>query len=284
MTDGSSFQRLSGLADIAYDYDAIFCDIWGVVHNGRRPNFAACGALERYRDEVGPVVLMSNTSRPSALVPESFAEIEMPDGFFDAIVTSGDAIVNDLATRSPGPAFLIGNLEMDGDEGLSLFDQVPMNFADLDEAAFAVVVSLYDNDDHPDDYVDLLEDLLSRDLELVCTNPDVKVKVGGRLVWCAGAVAQIYERMGGTVIYGGKPHPPIYRLGRAWLEQTLGYNPERILMIGDNLFTDVLGAQREGMDCLFIQDGLYGSTENRFRELCEEHGLSARFQMPELAW
>ena len=278
------FARLSGLADIAYDYDAIFCDIWGVVHNGRRPNFPACGALERYRDEAGPVILMSNTSRPSALVPESFADIEMPDGFFDAIVTSGDAIVNDLAMRSPGPAFLIGRIDEQDPEGFGLFDQVPMNFAEMDQASFAVCTSLYDPDDNPEDYEDLLGDLLDRELELVCTNPDVKVKVGERVLWCAGAIAQVYERMGGTVIYGGKPHPPIYRLGRAWLEQTLGYAPERILMIGDNLFTDVLGAQREGIDCLFIQDGLYGETEERFRALCEEHGLRATYQMPELAW
>lgn len=284
LSSSTPFQRLGGLGDIAYDYDAIFCDIWGVVHNGRRPNFAACGALERYRDEAGPVILMSNTSRPSVMIPESFAEIEMPDGFFDAIVTSGDAVINDLATRSPGPAFLIGNIDDSDPEGFGLFDQIPMNFADMDEAAFAVCTSLYDPKDDPEEYEDLLDDLLARDLELVCTNPDVKVKVGGRVVWCAGAIAQVYERMGGTVVYGGKPHPPIYRLARAWLEQTLGHVPERILMIGDNLFTDVLGAQNEGIDCLFIQDGLYGETEERFRALCDEHGLGARFQMPELAW
>jgi HAD superfamily hydrolase (TIGR01459 family) len=278
------FQRLSGLADIAVEYDAIFCDIWGVVHDGRRPNFAACGALERFRDEVGPVVLMSNTSRPSATVPESFAQIEMPDGFFDAIVTSGDAIVNDLARRSPGPAFLIGQIDEEGEEGFGLFDQVPMNFADLDEAAFAVCTRPYDYGDQLEDYEDLLTDLLDRELELVCTNPDVKVKVGGREVMCAGAIAQAYERMGGTAVYGGKPHAPIYQLGRAWLEQTMGYVPDRVLMIGDNLFTDVLGAQRENIDCLFIQDGLYGATVEEFRAICERHGITARYQLPELAW
>jgi HAD superfamily hydrolase (TIGR01459 family) len=284
MTSKPSFQPISGLADIAFEYDAIFCDIWGVVHNGRRPNFAACGALERYRDEIGPVVLMSNTSRPSAYVPESFAQIEMPDGFFDAIVTSGDAIVNDLAQRSPGPAFLIGTIGEEGEEGFGLFDQVPMHFAEIDDAAFAVCTGLYDFDDDPETYEELLQELLDRDLDMVCTNPDVKVQVDGEEYWCAGAVAQVYERMGGTVVYGGKPHTPIYYLGRAWLEETLGYSPERILMIGDNLFTDVLGAQREGIDCLFIQDGLYGKTADEFRTLCEKHGLSARYQMSELAW
>lgn len=284
----SSFKPISGLADIAFEYDAIFCDIWGVVHNGRRPNFAACGALERYRDEIGPVVLMSNTSRPSALVPESFADLEMPDGFFDAIVTSGDAIVNELARRSPGPAYLIGHIDEEDSEGFGLFDQVPMNFADLDEAEFVVCTRPFSYGDDVEEYEDLLSEILERELELVCTNPDVKVKVDGREVMCAGAIAQAYEQMGGTAIYGGKPHPPIYQLGRAWLEQTLGYEPGefsgRILMIGDNLFTDVLGAQNEGMDCLFIQDGLYGETADEFREICERHGISARYQLPELAW
>ena len=279
-----SFQPISGLADIAFEYDAIFCDIWGVVHNGRRPNFAACGALERYRDEIGPVVLMSNTSRPSAYVPESFAQIEMPDGFFDAIVTSGDAIVNELARRSPGPAFLIGTVDEEGEEGFGLFDQVPMHFAEIDDAAFAVCTGPYDYDDDPESYEELLQELLDRELDMVCTNPDVKVQIEGREVWCAGAIAQVYERMGGEVVYGGKPHHPIYYLGRAWLEETLGYSPERILMIGDNLFTDVLGAQREGIDCLFIQDRLYGKTAKEFRAICEKNGLSARYQLSELAW
>ena len=280
-----SFQRISGLADIAYDYDAIFCDIWGVVHNGRRPHFPACGALERYRDEVGTVVLMSNTSRPSASVPEHFAHLEMPDGFFDAIVTSGDAIVNDLAARSPGPAFLIGPTQEDEVQtDMGIFDQVPMNFADLDDAAFVVCTGLYDYQDTVEDYEDLLDDLLQRELEMVCTNPDVRVQVDGRQFLCAGAIAQEYARMGGAVVYGGKPHPPIYTLGRAWLEQVMGYQPERVLMIGDNLFTDVLGAQREGIDCLFIQDGLYGDTAAEFRALCERHGIAARYQLPALVW
>ena len=119
---------------------------------------------------------------------------------------------------------------------------------------------------------------------MVCTNPDVRVKVDGRIVFCPGALAQIYERLGGRVIYGGKPHPPIYDLARIWLEETLGYHPEQILMIGDNLFTDVLGAQQEELDCLFIQDGLYGETETRFRNLCAEHDLSARYMAPKLTW
>ena len=280
-----SFQPINGLADIAHDYDAVFCDIWGVIHNGRRPHFAACHALERYREQVGPVVLMSNTSRPSASVPEHFAELEMPDGFYDAVVTSGDAIVNDLAARSPGPAFLIGPDVDDGmQDGFGLFDQVPMNFSDLDDAAFVACVGLYDANDSVADYEDLLDDILQRELTLVCTNPDTKVQVDGRQYLCAGAIAQEYARLGGTVVYGGKPHPPIYRLGRAWLEQIIGYTPTRILMIGDNLFTDVLGAQNEGFDCLFIQDGLFGSTIEEFRAITERHGLSARYQLPELAW
>ncbi len=279
-----SFQLLGGLGDIAAEYDAIFCDIWGVVHNGRRPHFAACGALERYREQVGPVVLMSNSSRPSATIPESFADIEMPDGFFDAIVTSGDAVVNELARRSPGPAFLIIPEGPGSEDDATLFDQIPMNFADMDDADFAICTGLYADEDEVRSYNGILRDLVERDMPMVCTNPDVRVKVDGQVLYCSGALAQNYERMGGEVIYGGKPHRPIYRLGRAWLEQVMGYVPERILMIGDNLFTDVLGAQKEGLDCLFIQDGLYGSTEARFRALCEEHGVAARYQLPELAW
>ena len=175
-------------------------------------------------------------------------------------------------------------LDAEDSEGFGLFDQVPMNFADMDGAEFVVCTRPYDYGDDIEEYEDLLTDLLDRDLDMVCTNPDVKVKVDGREVMCAGAIAQAYERMGGTAVYGGKPHPPIYQLARAWLEETMGYAPERILMIGDNLFTDVVGAQREGIDCLFIQDGLYGATAEEFRAICERHGISAQYQLPELAW
>jgi HAD superfamily hydrolase (TIGR01459 family) len=275
------FQPLSGLGSIAEDYDAIFCDIWGVVHNGKRPHLKACEALERFRETRGPVVLISNSPQPSVAIPESFARIDVPGGFWDAIVTSGDATIDELARRAPGPVFKIGPERDD-----ALYEELDMNFSDLDEAEFISCTGLFEDDETPEDYEDLLKEALARELEFICVNPDIKVRLGDKLVWCGGALAQKYERLGGRVIYSGKPHEPIYRLSRAWIEEVLGHVPdvERILCIGDNIFTDLLGAQEQGYDCLFIQDGLHGETAENFKALMQKHKVIARYISPSLNW
>jgi len=275
------FQPLSGLGSIADDYDAIFCDIWGVIHNGKRPHLKACEALERFRETRGPVVLISNSPQPSVAIPESFARIDVPGGFWDAIVTSGDATIDELARRAPGPVFKIGPERDD-----ALYEELDMNFSDLDEAEFISCTGLFEDDETPEDYEDLLKEALARELEFICVNPDIKVRLGDKLVWCGGALAQKYERRGGKVIYSGKPHEPIYRLSRSWIEEVLGHVPdvERILCIGDNIFTDLLGAQEQGYDCLFIQDGLHGETAENFKALMQKHKVIARYISPSLNW
>lgn len=274
------FQSLSGLGQIADDYDAVFCDIWGVIHNGREPFIQACEALERFRER-GPVVLISNSPRPSVTIPDSFLSLGVPGEFWDAIVTSGDATIDALARRAPGPAFKIGPERDD-----PLYAGLELNFTDLDSAVFISCTGMFDDEEHPDDYTELLGEARGRNLPMICANPDMKVKVGEKVVWCGGALAKVYEDMGGEVIYAGKPHDPIYRLCRAWLDEVTGHipPPERILCIGDNIFTDLLGAQAQKMDCLFIQDGLHGETEHRFKTLLGEHGVSARYIAPRLVW
>ncbi|WP_427452655.1 TIGR01459 family HAD-type hydrolase [Litorimonas sp. WD9-15] len=275
-----SFLPLSGLGQIADQYDAIFCDIWGVIHNGKVPFIAACEALERFRERA-PVVLITNSPRPSMTIPASFELLNVPGEFYDAIVTSGDATIDELARRAPGPAFKIGPERDD-----ALYAGLELNFTDLDSAEFISCTGMFDDDEHPDDYTELLGEARERNIPLVCANPDIKVKVGDKIVWCGGALAKMYEDMGGPVVYAGKPHAPIYRLCRAWLDEVTGHvpPPERILCIGDNIFTDLVGAQAHGHDCLFIQDGLYGETERKFKMLMEQHGITARYVAPHLSW
>lgn len=279
MTD--SFQTLSGLGQIADDYDAVFCDIWGVVHNGQTPYPEACEALERFRQERGPVVMITNSPRPSITIPETFAEIGVPGEFYDAIVTSGDTTIDELARRAPGPAFKLGPPRDD-----VLYAGLEMHFSDIDGAHFISCTGLFEDDEQPEDYADLLGEAKERGLPMICANPDVKVRVGEKIIWCGGALAKVYADMGGEVIFTGKPHAPIYRMCRAWLAEMTGNVPtaDRILCIGDNIFTDLLGAQREDYDCLFIQDGLYGETEQKFKALLGEHNIDARYMAPALTW
>lgn len=278
----SDFQKIAGLGQIADEYDALLCDIWGVIHNGKVPFPEACEALERFRSERGPVILISNSPRPSVAIPEQFAQVGVRGELSDAIVTSGDATIDELARRAPGPAFHLGP-ERDS----RIYETLDMNFSDLADAAFISCTGLFNDDtETPDDYVGLLTEARDQGLPLVCANPDVQVKRDGKLIYCGGALAQLYEKLGGEVIYAGKPHPPIYRLCRAWLREILGYDlaNDRVLAIGDNIFTDMLGAQQEDYDCLFIQDGLYADTEAKLKALLGEHGLSAKYMAPNLVW
>ena len=277
----SEFQTLSGLGQIAGDYDVVLCDIWGVVHNGQAPYKEATEALELFRSDHGPVIMLSNSPQPSVAIPASFERIGVRGEFYDAIVTSGDATIDELARRAPGPAFKLGPERDD-----TLYENLELHFADIADANFITCTGMFDDDDHPDDYTDMLTEARDAGLPFICANPDVKVRLGDRVVYCGGALAKIYERLGGEVIYAGKPHEPIYRLARAWINEMLGYDvpADRVLCIGDNIFTDLLGAQQQDYDCLFIQDGLYGETSEKFKALLGEHGINARYMAPNLSW
>jgi len=123
-------------------------------------------------------------------------------------------------------------------------------------------------------------------IPLICANPDVQVKRGDSLIYCGGALAQRYEKLGGETIYAGKPHEPIYRLSRAWLRELLGYDltGDRILTVGDNIHTDLLGAQQEDYDCLFVANGVHQGNADKLRTLLREHAISARYMAPSLMW
>ena len=281
------FRPIVGLSQLADRFDAVFCDIWGVVHNGRRPFDDAVEALKRYRAEVGPVVLMSNSPRPSRAIPEQFVQVGIDtvgDGgvFYDAIVTSGDATVDELSRRAPGPAFKIGPERDD-----RLYEGLEMHFSDMDDAAFIACTGLFEEapGETPDDYRDLLKQGVDNGLPMVCANPDVTVKVDGQTIWCGGALAELYAELGGEVVFAGKPHPPIYRLARAWLDEVAGHvpAPDRILMIGDNIFTDLVGAEREGLGTLYIQDGLHGR-DSELAAVLNRHGIRADYIAPALVW
>lgn len=276
------FIALSGLGQIAENYDVLVCDIWGVIHNGKVPFFDACEALSRFRENRGVVVMVSNSPRPSRAIPEQLASIRVPDNLADAIVTSGDATIDELSRRAPGPAFKLGP-ERDN----RLYEGLELSFSELGSAAFISCTGLFDDDtETPEDYTEMLTEAKNMGLPLICANPDVTVKRGDKMIYCGGALAQLYEKLGGEVIYAGKPHPPIYRLSRAWMEEILGYvpPPERVLAIGDNIHTDLLGAMKEGYDAIFVADGMDTGNSEAVISTLREHGITARYVMNQLAW
>ncbi|MDX2237027.1 MAG: TIGR01459 family HAD-type hydrolase [Hyphomonadaceae bacterium] len=247
---------VSSLDWIASAYDAVFCDVWGVVHNGRAAFAPALAALQRFRARGGHVLLLTNVPKPNDPIPGQLDRLGVPRDAWDAIVTSGDAIRLELAKRAPGPMHKIGP-----PHDAALWAGLGLAFADLETAAFIGISGLnHDERETPEDYRDLLARAKARDLALICANPDIVVRVGDRLVWCAGAIARDYAALGGRVVMAGKPHAPIYDLAFAKLADGLGRAIERarVLCIGDGVGTDVKGANAQGLDVVFIASGMHG--------------------------
>jgi len=247
---------LDRLADLAGRYDVLLCDIWGVIHNGREAFPEPSAALTEWRQTVGPVVLISNAARPSQEVALHLDALGVPRDAYSALVTSGDVTRPLLVERAPGPAYRIGPV------GHPLFEGDGLVFSALDKAKF-IACSGPDDDEveTPEDYREVLTRASALHLPMICGNPDKIVQRGDRLVYCGGALAELYEALGGTVIMAGKPHAPIYReaLARAAELKNGPVDPARVLAIGDGIATDVAGANAQGLDVLFIAAGIHGA-------------------------
>lgn len=232
---------ISGLSALVGRYDALLCDVWGVIHNGRESFPEACAALSRWQSKTGaPVVLISNAPRPSRDVLPQLHALMVPDHAWAAFVSSGDATRAELIRRSPGRIWAIGP-----GRDHPLYAGLDFAFTSLDEADFICATGLFDDTtETPDDYTERLTAAAARRLPFVCANPDRVVQRGDRLIYCAGALADVYEAMGGEVIMAGKPYARIYELALEEVALRLDrpVDRTRVLCIGDGLVTDVAGA------------------------------------------
>ncbi len=296
---------LSGLSDIAPDYDALICDVWGVVHDGQHAHEAACDALRRFRER-GPVVLLTNAPRVPGAVQEQLDGLKVPRDCYDVIVSSGGAARAEMARRSAEATAQRSEAEALGgatnkiirtlpfhyigtDRDVSIFDGLDARIAPLDEADVVLLTGMRDDDhDVPADYAAELAQVKARGLTLLCANPDLVVHRGKRLYWCAGALAKDYTAIGGDVIYYGKPHRPVYDMARAEIAM-LAPSASRFLCIGDGMPTDIKGANAEGLDVLFIADGIHGEdvepyTPEHVTALLASGGTHARHVLRALKW
>jgi len=274
---------IRGLREIAGDYDALICDVWGVVHDGVKPHWPAVEALRKFKTARGRVILLTNAPRPAADIAVQLSKIGVPADCYDAIVTSGGAARDDLAQRAAKGRLSIMHLGPVRDR--PLYEGLNVELAGADKASVVLCSGLYDDDtETPEHYREILAELKSRGLPMVCANPDVLVPRGGRLLYCAGALARAYEELGGEVTYYGKPHLPIYKVTLAEAGAA-----KRTLVIGDGLETDIRGANAVGLDALFIAHGLHraeiaGVTQEELSVLFAGKNVSARAAMGALAW
>src|SRR5207253_1177436 len=196
---------IAGLSEIADRYDALLCDVWGVVHNGQEAYRPACEALVRFAESRGPVVLLSNAPRPASAVIPQLNDYGVPSGAWQGFVTSGDATRALLRERSPGPAWVIGP-----DRDAPLFEGLDLQRSGPQDAAFIACTGLVDDEtETPEDYRSSLTVAAGRGLEMICANPDRVVQRGDRLIYCAGALADLYAGLGGSVMMAGKPYAPV---------------------------------------------------------------------------
>jgi HAD superfamily hydrolase (TIGR01459 family) len=280
---------LDTLAEAADGYDVLLCDVWGVIHNGRESFAPAMAALEAFGRTRGPVVLISNSPRPAADVVPQLNGLGVRGTVWSGFVTSGDATRALLAERAPGPAWALGPAR-----DAPLYAGLDLAFAGPRDAAFISCTGPVDDErETPEDYRERLAICAARGLTMICANPDRVVQRGERLIYCGGALADVYTGLGGDVVMAGKPFAPIYGLALAKAAELLGrpVDKSRVLCVGDGLPTDVRGAQDQGLDCLFIAAGIHrgevSGADGRLnpdlaaRRLGAE-GLRARYLMAEL--
>lgn len=269
-----------------------------MLHNGER-NFApAVESLRKLRRRGKAVTLITNAPRPQREVAEQLAGLGIGADCYDAIATSGDVCAKAIAERAPGRPFHIGP---DRDRpvftaagALTPHDVAPVALA---QAAFAVCTGLVDDTkEAPADYEAILVACRAKNLPMICANPDLVVYRGDQLVYCAGALAERYEELGGEVEQAGKPYEPIYRMAIGLLEKAWG-KPlaiDRILAIGDAVHTDIAGAVNMGMDSLLITQGihraeLHGADAEvvdlgAYKQFVQSHGLVPVYRMGRLGW
>ncbi len=297
----NSTSPLSGLSIIAHDYDVILCDIWGVVHNGRAHYAKACAALSAFRAQGGTVILVTNAPRPYPPILEQLARLGAPDSAYDAIVTSGDVTLSFIVERGEAPLYHIGP-----ERDLAFFDILKDRFGinpprvDLESASYVVCTGLF-HDEHetPEDYRTSFTTMLRRKLDFISANPDLVVHVGDHELYCAGALAQSYEQMGGRVYQAGKPFAPIYEraLKLAADHRKAAIDRRRVLAIGDAMRTDIRGAHDQNFQSIFISQGIHRAQlhpnskaqlgpmdQKAYAELTQSAGIVPDFIMPELSW
>lgn len=281
---------MSSLGEIAGNYDAVLSDVWGVVHNGIAAHPSAVDALVRYRQSGGRVVLITNAPRPGAPIIEMLDGLGVPRDAYDALVSSGDV------TRTMLTAYRGQTLHYVGppDENDGLFEGLDITLGAAEDAKAVIVTDLDNDDQTPDEYNDRITVWLARNLPVICANPDRVVEHGDQLIYCGGALADLYEARGGMIKMAGKPYRPIYDEALKAAEKAAGRTLDRgrILAIGDSVRTDAIGAANAGLDLLFVTGSIHAGELDAFgspdpqaiRDLVAPSGARLRAFMPRLAW
>jgi len=267
-------KKLNHLAEVYKNYDTYVIDLWGVIHNGVRLNPKALEVVEKLIQNKKKVVFLSNAPRPSKEVKKFLQDLNMNDKYLQNIMTSGEAAMLALEKEIYGKFFYHLGPERDN----AVFCKIKKNKTSLEKCNFILCTGLFnDHEENLDYYKNLLKDHTSK--KLICTNPDLTVHRGDVEEYCAGSVAKIFESLGGKIIYFGKPHKEIYKM--------CFDDKERVVAIGDNLNTDIKGANDMKIDSIFISNGVHRSEfteDNELNDLSNKYKVKFNYYQSELTW
>ena len=267
-------RELNHLSEVYKDYDTFIIDLWGVVHDGINLNKKAIEAVDQLKKNSKKIVFLSNAPRPSEKVIDFLLDIKMDRKYLSNVMTSGEAAMRCINQNKFGKNFF----HLGPPRDASIFEKVKENKTIIEKCDFILCTGLFDEREIKLDwYNDFLKDHTSK--KLICTNPDLTVHRGNKEEYCAGYIAKMFEALGGKAIYYGKPHKEIY-------EMCFKSN-EKVLAIGDNLRTDIKGANNLNKDCLFISKGVHRNEFNNnsdLESLLDKYKVKANYFQKELKW
>ncbi len=267
-------KELDHLSGIYENYDTFVIDLWGVVHNGMVLNPKAIEAIDHLKKNSKKIIFLSNAPRPSSKVINFLLKMNMDIKYLSNVMTSGEAAMQAINKNQFGKTFY----HLGPPRDISVFEKVKDNKTDLKSSDFILCTGLFD--EHENDleyYKNFLRKYVSK--KLVCTNPDLTVHRGNIEELCAGSVAKVFEELGGKVVYFGKPYKEVYKM--------CFNSNEKVLAIGDNLRTDIKGANNQDIDCIFISDGVHRDEYKETSELDSllvKYRVKANFFQKELKW
>lgn len=266
------------IAPLAASRAAWLVDIWGVMHNGVAPFQSAVQACQTFRARGGVVLLLSNAPRPGESVQGQLDRIGVARDAYDGIVSSGDVAQKHVTRLGEAKVYHLGP-----ERDLSLYEKFRGSRVAPDDAEVIVCTGLFDDEtETPETYRALLTTLAQRQLPMICANPDLKVERGGKVIYCAGALAALYAELGGDVTYAGKPHPPIYQQAKSTLAalSAAPIGAQDILAIGDGVHTDIEGAAGAGIDAVFVASKVHVSKGALTQGTLQELFVNAAFKPP----
>ena len=267
-------KKLEHLSEVYSFYDTFVIDLWGVIHNGILLNDKAIEVADRLLKKSKKIVFLSNAPRPSEKVKEFLKKLKMEEKYLKNVITSGEAAMHAINENRFGKLFY--HLGPSRDE--SIFYRIKDNKTKLENSDFILCTGLFDEYENDlNFYKDFLKKHISK--KLVCTNPDLTVHRGEEEEYCAGSIAKVFESLGGRVVYFGKPYKEIYNM--------CFNRKEKVLAIGDNLRTDIKGANNLNIDSIFIYSGVHRNEfddEEELKKLLKKYKVEATYFQSELTW